>query len=91
MLFELMGTIGSLIVCMSAFPQIAKTYRTKKADDISISYLLILMAGITLMTVYALHIGDPVFIFGNILSVASTGILIFLWLRYRGPGMDKQD
>lgn len=82
MLFELTGTIGSLIVCMSAFPQIVKTYRTKKADDISLSYLLILMAGITLMTVYALHIGDPVFILGNILSVASTGILIFLWLRY---------
>ena len=91
MLFELTGTIGSLIVCMSAFPQIIKTLRTKKADDISISYLIILMAGITLITVYAFHIGDIVFILGNILSVVSTGILIVLRLRYGGSGVDKQD
>ncbi len=90
MLFELMGTLGSLIVCLSVFPQIAKTVRTKKVDDINISYLIILMAGITLTTVYALHIGDPVFVFGSILSVASTGILIVLWLRYKGPGMDNR-
>lgn len=90
MLFEVMGTLGSLIVCLSVFPQIAKTFRSKKVDDISISYLSSLMAGITLTTVYALHVGDPVFVFGSILSVASTGILIVLWLRYKRPGMDHR-
>lgn len=83
-MFEIMGTIGSLIICISALPQIIKTYRTKKADDISISYLIILMSGMALMMIYSLHVGDLVFIFGNALSVLTTGILIFLCLRYRG-------
>jgi MtN3 and saliva related transmembrane protein len=82
-MFEIMGTIGSLIICISSLPQILKTYRTKKADDLSISYLIILMFGMTLMMIYALHNGDPIFIFGNALSVLSTGVLIFLCLRYR--------
>lgn len=82
-MFELMGTVGSLIICISALPQIMKTYRTKKADDISISYLMTLMSGMTLTMIYSLYVGDLVFIFGNSLSVLSTGVLIFLCLRYR--------
>jgi MtN3 and saliva related transmembrane protein len=88
-MFEIMGTIGSLIICISALPQIAKTYRTKKANDLSISYLMILMSGMTLMMIYSLHIGDLIFIFGNSLSVLSTGILIFLCLRYRNQFMTQ--
>lgn len=82
-MFEIMGTIGSLIICISALPQIVKTYRTKKANDISISYLIILMSGMTLTMIYSLYVGDLVFIFGNSLSVLTTGVLIFLCLRYR--------
>lgn len=88
-MFEIMGTIGSLIICISALPQIAKTYRTKKANDLSISYLIILMFGMTLMMIYSLHIGDPIFIFGNSLSVLSTGVLIFLCLWYRSQFMTQ--
>ena len=88
-MFEIVGTIGSLIICISALPQIVKTYRTKKADDLSISYLIILMLGMALMMIYSLHIRDPIFIFGNSLSVLSTGVLIFLCLRYRSQFMPQ--
>jgi MtN3 and saliva related transmembrane protein len=88
-MFEIMGTIGSLIICISALPQIVKTYRTKKANDISISYLIILMSGMTLTMIYSLYVGDLVFIFGNSLSVLTTGVLIFLCLRYRNQFMTQ--
>jgi MtN3 and saliva related transmembrane protein len=90
MLIELAGILGSLIVCASAVPQIAKTLTTRRAGDISLAYLIVLMAGIALLTLYALHIGDPVFVFSNLLSVASTGILIALRLRFAGPGHGRQ-
>lgn len=86
-MFEMMGAIGSLVICISSLPQIVKTYRTKKANDLSISYLIILMFGMTLMMIYSLHIGDPIFIFGNSLSVLSTGVLIFLCFWYRSQFM----
>jgi Uncharacterized conserved protein len=82
-IFELMGTIGSMIMCASAIPQIIKTYRTKCADGLSGSYLAILMIGMTLILLYALHVKDVVFIFGNGVALLLTGILVGLWFRYR--------
>ena len=81
--FQTLGTTGSLVVCASAIPQIMKTYRTKSAGDLSILYLGILMFGMGLLQLYSLYVRDFVFIFGNILSGSSTGILIAMWFKYK--------
>ncbi len=83
LIFEYLGTLGSVIVCMSSLPQIIKTYRTKRADDFSILYLVSLMIGMVMIMGYAIAVWDPIFIFGNGLSLFSTGLLIVLWFRYR--------
>jgi MtN3 and saliva related transmembrane protein len=83
LIFEALGTTGSLVVCFSAIPQIIKTYRTKSSDDLSILYLGILMFGMGLLQLYSLYVKNFVFIFGNTLSVATTGILIGFWFRYK--------
>ena len=82
-IFEMLGTTGSLIMCASSVPQIWKTYRTKCADSLSGSYLAILMIGMTLILLYALHVEDIVFILGNGLSLTLTAILIGLRYQYR--------
>jgi MtN3 and saliva related transmembrane protein len=82
-MFEILGITGSLIVSVSVLPQIIKTYRTKKANDLSILYLGILMTGLVMITLYSVYVGNLVFIFGNLWSVASTGILIVLCYRYK--------
>jgi len=82
-IFEMMGTIGSLIMCASSVPQLWKTYKTKCTDGLSGSYLAILMLGMTLILLYALYVKNIVFIFGNGLSLSLTAILIALWYRYR--------
>jgi len=82
-LFQILGTTGSLVMCASSIPQIMKTYRTKSADSLSGSYLAILIMGMLLILSYALYRKDIVFIFGNVLSLLLTGILVGLWYRYR--------
>jgi MtN3 and saliva related transmembrane protein len=82
-IFQLLGTIGSLIMCASSVPQILKTYRMKCADGLSGSYLTILMIGMSLILLYALHVRDIVFIFGNGISLTLTAILIVLRYQYR--------
>ena len=84
---EFLGITGSLIICGSVIPQVIKTYRTKSARDLSITYLTTLMIGIVLLTVYSIYIRDMVFIFGNILSLLSVVILIGLWRRYYYNGL----
>jgi uncharacterized protein with PQ loop repeat len=82
-IFEMMGTIGSVIMCASSVPQIIKTYRTKCVDGLSGSYLAILILGMSLILLYALYVKNIVFIFGNGLSLSLTGILVGMWFRYR--------
>ena len=80
--FEFLGVLGSLIVCGSVIPQVIRTYKTKSARDLSITYLSTLMSGVILLTVYSFYLGDAVFIFGNTLSLISIGVLIVLKRRY---------
>ncbi len=90
LIFETLGTTGSIVVCVSAIPQILKTYRTKSADDLSILYLGILMFGMTLLQLYSVYVKDFVFIFGNTLSVSSTGILIVLCFKYKNHKLKRR-
>jgi MtN3 and saliva related transmembrane protein len=83
LIFEILGTAGSLILCASAIPQIVKTYRTKSSGDLSIMYLAILMLGLMLLMVYSIYVRDFVFIFGNTLALSSTGVMILFWFKYR--------
>ena len=80
--FEFLAVLGSLIICASIIPQLIKTCRTKSAKDISISYLVTLMLGVVLLMIYSIYVRDTVFIFGNILTLISIGVLIGLWRRY---------
>lgn len=82
-IFEILGTAGSLIICASVVPQVVKTYRMKRSRDLSIVYLAVLILGMGLLEAYSVYVKDFVFIFGNTLSMLSTGILIVLWFRYR--------
>jgi MtN3 and saliva related transmembrane protein len=83
LIFELLGTTGSLILCASAIPQIIKTYMTKSSGDLSFMYLATLMLGLMLLMVYSLYVKDFVFIFGNTLALSSTGVMIYFWFKYR--------
>lgn len=82
-LFEILGTAGSLVICASAIPQVLKTYKVKRSRDLSIVYLAVLMFGMSLLQAYSVYVKDFVFIFGNTLSMFSTGLLITLWFKYR--------
>jgi MtN3 and saliva related transmembrane protein len=86
LIFEILGTAGSLILCASAIPQIVKTYRTKSSGDLSFMYLATLMLGLMLLMVYSIYVKDSVFIFGNTLALSSTGVMISFWFKYREMG-----
>ncbi|MBU0486119.1 MAG: hypothetical protein KKB30_16565 [Proteobacteria bacterium] len=81
--YEALGLIGSLLICISGIPQIAKTFRTKSTGDLSMIYLTILLAGMVLMQVYSLHTRDMVFIACNTMSLIITATLLTMCLLYR--------
>jgi MtN3 and saliva related transmembrane protein len=87
---EMIGTIGALVICVSAIPQVIKTYTTKSSGDLSILYLSILMLGMIFLQIYSISVKDFVFIFGNILSMIMTGLLIVMWFKYQKNNIDRR-
>jgi len=86
----MIGTIGALVICVSAIPQVIKTYTTKSSGDLSILYLCILMMGMILLQIYSINVQDFVFIFGNTLSMIMTGLLIVMWFKYQKNNSDRR-
>lgn len=53
----LLGTIGSFLSAIALFPQTIQVYKTKDVDSFSISYLLLRMFGLSLVSLQAFYLG----------------------------------
>ena len=61
--YESCGYISGFLFAVSLVPQVYKSCRTKKLDDISIYHQIIFLTGMTLMLMYSIHEGlKPLYI-----------------------------
>lgn len=61
--YGLIGMFGSFVISAGMVPQILKIYRTKSAADISVSFQLLYLVGLSLMLTYGFGAGQwPVWI-----------------------------
>ena len=51
-IYEFFGYLGGLILTLCLVPQIMKTYKTKKADDISTVWEYLYFIGVTFYIIY---------------------------------------
>lgn len=86
----LIGYLATSCTTFAFLPQVLRTYRTKRADDLSLGMLAVYIAGILLwITMGARQVfvhgnaqGWPVLI-GNLIALALVGLNTTLALRYR--------
>ncbi len=83
MLGTMIGTLATLCVIISYFPQLIKAYKTKSLEDFSWLYLIIIFTGIVLWFVYGLIINDLVIIYANIVISLLAGSLLLMKYLYR--------
>lgn len=50
--FQILGFLGSLLLAASLVPQMMKLYKTKSAKDISLSYQISYVLGLSMIVVY---------------------------------------
>ena len=84
---QIVGLIAGLCTAVSLLPQIFKIVKEKKAQDISVAYLLVLLLGLILWIVYGVLKKDIPVIATNVLSVLMNVTTIVLGLKYKkSPG-----
>lgn len=77
------GIAAGCLTSISLLPQVFKIQCEKKAEEISIPYLALLLAGLSLWIFYGIERKDIPVIATNIFSVLVALITLILKLKYR--------
>jgi len=82
MIYEIIGVIGMVVICLAGLPQLVKTVKTKSVEDLSLPFFILILVGASLLLVYSFYIEDLIYIIGNILTILITVLLIVCILRW---------
>lgn len=81
-LIFLTGILATFFSLWSTVPQIRKSLRTKKTDDVSKWLIMCLIGGLSLWVLYGILKGDIIIIVANSLGVSLNLYLLFLKWKY---------
>ena len=81
-LIFIIGIFATLFTLWSTVPQIRKSLRTKKTDDLSKWLIISLIAGLSLWVLYGVTKGDMIITGANSIGVSLNVFLLILKLKY---------
>jgi MtN3 and saliva related transmembrane protein len=79
---QIIGLAAGILTSASLIPQVIKTIKQKKADDISLKTLLVLLAGQILWVVYGILKSDMPIIATNSFSILVDVTMVVLRIKY---------
>ncbi len=79
----LLGVVAGSCTAMSMLPQVIKTIREKKAEQVSPFMLITLIVGVVLWIVYGIVKADWPIILTNAFSLLLNSIMLFLRKKYK--------
>jgi len=81
-LLPIIGFIATGFAVSSTVPQIRKALITRKSDDVSIRFIIVLIIGLSFWVMYGIGKNDIVLIIGNSIAVALNTFMLFLKIKY---------
>jgi MtN3 and saliva related transmembrane protein len=81
-LIFVIGILATFFTLWSTVPQIRKSLRTKKTDDVSKWLIISLITGLSLWLLYGVTEGDTIIIGANSIGVSLNVFLLILKLKY---------
>ena len=81
-LIFVIGILATFFTLWSTVPQIRKSLRTKKTDDVSKWLIISLITGLSLWVLYGVTKGDIIIICANSIGVSLNVFLLILKLKY---------
>ena len=79
----MLGLAAGVCTSLSLLPQLIKIIRTKKSEDISLFYLTMLFAGLSLWIWYGLLRQDIPIVATNSVALVLNTTIIILGIRYK--------
>ena len=79
---NLIGIMAGSLTTMSLVPQVIKTWRSRSVADLSLSMLLVFIAGVALWETYGLMLGAMPIIVANGFTLALLLALLAMKVRF---------
>jgi MtN3 and saliva related transmembrane protein len=76
---KLVGFLAGALTTVSFLPQVVKSLRTRHMGDFNLLFIVLMLAGLVLWTVYGFMLGQLPLIVANGVTIALN--LILLWLK----------
>ena len=89
---EILGIVAGTLTTLAFIPQVAKVYRTRRADDISLAMFVAFCAGVALWVAYGILTRAVSVILANAITLCLAAAILVGKLRYArhppepGPG-----
>lgn len=80
---QIIGIVAGVFTATSLLPQLIKILKEKKAEDVSIAMLIVLMTGVALWIYYGVLREDAPIIVTNCFSLMLNVITLFYRLKYK--------
>ena len=80
---QLIGIGASIGTGISLLPQLIKLVKEKKAENVSMGMMLVLLSGLILWVIYGIRKEDWIIITSNAVSLLLNATIILLSLKYK--------
>lgn len=80
---EIVGIAAGVCTAVSLLPQLIKIIKHKKANDLSLFYLAILLCGLALWVTYGILRDDRPIIITNSFSLVLNIVVLILGIKYK--------
>ena len=83
MIPNLIPLLAYILIASAAIPSIYRMRKNRSSKDVSLVWQGMILAGVSVIFIYALQVGELVFILGGISNIVSISSVIATALRYR--------
>jgi len=78
---KVIGIIAAILTTSAFLPQVVKTIKTKKTEDLSLPTFLMIQFGTILWLIYGYSINDMPLVFANGITAALTAVILTIKIR----------
>ncbi|MUP44710.1 hypothetical protein E0K83_02995 [Gramella sp. BOM4] len=79
---QILGLVAGVCTTIAVIPQIMRSYKTKKVNDVSPGMFFILLLGVLLWVIYGITQNDIPIIATNGISLGLNSFMLYLMLKY---------
>jgi len=79
---EFFGYFAAILTTLAFIPQLIKTLKTKKAEDVSLTTLIMFLTGVAAWIIYGIQISSKPILIANIITFLLNFLILVFKLIY---------